>query len=399
MKQRFIFCFYICVGILGYSALGIAANNVAQPPLFDSLKQFDPVIWETSPAKFIPMHVKFGFKWTSLTDHTTSRSSMRLTFLEYPLYESTARFNNDRLEEVTLLLFSRGDAKTDLGQKEFDELVKQIEASLDGWLHVNGIDAPLSSNTLDTKRKAWFKFPLRVDLETNFTKNAVDEMTGKRKPRAEFIRLVITAYDGKQNITDLVKPNPQSSAQPAAVKRTELKDHIKHKEGGDVYLDGVPMVDQGAKGYCAVASAERVMRFYGLDFDQNELAKIANSRTMGGTSQMEMYEALKKLGRQFSFTVRELQRGNDKVKLMRQITDSVDKGAPLLWGVALGIVDETPKLPQANGGHMRLIIGYNKNTSEVIYTDSWGAGHEFKRMLLQHAFLITTGIYSILPNS
>ena len=399
MKQRFIFYFYICLGISGHPILGPAANDAAQPPLFNSLIQLDPTIWETSPSKFEPLHTKFKFKWVSATDHETMRSSSRLDFLEYRLYECIARFREDRLAEVTLLIFSRGDAKKDLGQKEFDELTKQVESSLDAWLGAKGMDAPLPGNALETKRKAWFKFPLRVDLETNFTRNAVDEMTGRRKPRAEFVRLVFTPYDGKQNTADLVKPNSQSSAQPMAVKRTELKERIKHEEWGDVYLDGVPMVDQGAKGYCAVASVERVMRFYGLDFDQNELAKMANSKTIGGTSQVEMFDALKKLGRRFSFTVRELQRGNDKTKLMRQVTDSVDKGAPLLWGVALGIVDETPKLPQANGGHMRLIIGYNKDASEIIYTDSWGAGHEFKRMLLHHAFAITTGLYSILPNS
>lgn len=37
----------------------------------------------------------------------------------------------------------------------------------------------------------------------------------------------------------------------------------------------------------------------------------------------------------------------------------------------LGIVHE--KKAQAGlGGHMRLIIGYNVKTSEMIYSDSWG---------------------------
>ena len=46
---------------------------------------------------------------------------------------------------------------------------------------------------------------------------------------------------------------------------------------------------------------------------------------------------------------------------------------------------------------MRLIIGYNRTTSEVIYTDTWGAGHEFKRMDLKDAMSVTTALYTIEP--
>jgi hypothetical protein len=46
---------------------------------------------------------------------------------------------------------------------------------------------------------------------------------------------------------------------------------------------------------------------------------------------------------------------------------------------------------------MRLIIGYNLKTSEVIFTDSWGAGHEQKRMAMDDAWTITNGLSSIEP--
>ena len=275
---------------------------------------------------------------------------------------------------------------------------------------------------------------------------------GNRRFRTEFVRLIITPYDGKQDAAQLVKPNFQH-AQPTAVKRTALKERVKHEANGDLYLDGVPMVDQGRKGYCVNATVERVMRYYGLDIDQNELAKAANTLTEGGTSPEGMCKALKKLGGQLSLVVRELKsfdlrdffketdsynklakrekremipvpqsgwipvgeiyqrmdpgilrevrlrKGNEKTKFVADITDLIEKGAPALWSVTLGMVTETPDLPQARGGHMRLIIGYNKKTSEVIYTDSWGAGHEFKRMPLDDAFFITDGLYSIMPGS
>jgi hypothetical protein len=79
------------------------------------------------------------------------------------------------------------------------------------------------------------------------------------------------------------------------------------------------------------------------------------------------------------------------------VKDKINNGYPVLWGVQLGIVDEKPELPQAAGGHLRLIIGYNTRNSEILYSDSWGAGHEMKRMKMDAAYAITTGMYTIEP--
>ena len=46
---------------------------------------------------------------------------------------------------------------------------------------------------------------------------------------------------------------------------------------------------------------------------------------------------------------------------------------------------------------MRLIIGYNTATKEIVYSDSWGMGHEQKRMPLADAWTITNGLYSLQP--
>ena len=81
----------------------------------------------------------------------------------------------------------------------------------------------------------------------------------------------------------------------------------------------------------------------------------------------------------------------------REVARSVDSGVPLLWSVHLGIVPEKPELPQANGGHMRLIIGYNTKTQEILYTDSWGEGHELKHMKADDAWTITSTLLVIEP--
>ena len=49
------------------------------------------------------------------------------------------------------------------------------------------------------------------------------------------------------------------------------------------------------------------------------------------------------------------------------------------------------------GGHMRLIIGYNSETKEILYSDSWGRGHELKRWPLKYAYITSTGLYDVVP--
>ena len=87
----------------------------------------------------------------------------------------------------------------------------------------------------------------------------------------------------------------------------------------------------------------------------------------------------------------------DYGKFQRDIERSIDSGIPLLWSVQLGLVPEKG-IPQGTfGGHMRLIIGYDDATREILYSDSWGLGHEEKRMPMDDAWTITTGLFTLQP--
>ena len=83
-------------------------------------------------------------------------------------------------------------------------------------------------------------------------------------------------------------------------------------------------------------------------------------------------------------------------KFKKDVRDQVAKGIPLFWGVRLGIYPE-PGIPQTAGGHMRLIIGYNDKKNEILYTDSWGAGHELKRMPVEWAWTISRCLMFLKP--
>ena len=46
---------------------------------------------------------------------------------------------------------------------------------------------------------------------------------------------------------------------------------------------------------------------------------------------------------------------------------------------------------------MRLIVGYNEKDNKIIFSDSWGAGHEQKIIDAHYAYLATSGLFSLKP--
>jgi hypothetical protein len=209
---------------------------------------------------------------------------------------------------------------------------------------------------------------------------------------------------------------------------------------GDVEVTGVPMRNQGEKGYCVAASCERLFRYLGQPCDMDELAIVCGTDAEQGTSPSVMYSSLTKIDQRYNMRLKllfipqgfglgpamknetELERAQ-KASLPKLVQEHIDAGLPLLWGVILppgqsGTSSDTeddkrpmtppfritPPFPVRPDpvpdgvGHMRLIIGYNSKTNALIYTDSWGASHERKVMRMGEATDMTTAIFSMSPN-
>ena len=79
----------------------------------------------------------------------------------------------------------------------------------------------------------------------------------------------------------------------------------------------------------------------------------------------------------------------------RAIVESIDAKAPLVWSVILGFLKEERLEIRRGSGHMRVIVGYNPNTEEVLYSDSWGDRHKVKRMKVDDAYMITSSLWSV----
>lgn len=253
---------------------------------------------------------------------------------------------------------------------------------------------------------------------------------------------------------------------PLDERWARLVDHSSHGGGGDgskddlppgvfpgdVYLSGIPMINQGQSAYCAVASAARVLQNYGIDMTMEDMADLAGTSETCGTNPRRWADALGRVANSHGLELktvaevtetehslqqllydynqtardmgyeelytwdyanafvsnyakfdldreyavqREVMLSNGRAcdAFEKNVTERIDESDPLFWTVTLGNVPEKGVREGEFGSHMRLIIGYNEERGEILYSDSWGEGHELKRMDGQDALSITRGMY------
>lgn len=403
-----------------------------------------PDLWGRTPEQLAEPLKAWRFQWTSTVRDTARTDAPGLSLSRHPLTEALFRFQNGQLTAANLLYYSRGTAES-LSEKNFDALLVGLREDLTTLTGAQPQPRPANlASAVRMEGLLWETPASQFLLEWSVTR----ESRTKGIPfRAEFIRLTVSPKSTQTLAIGQVAPTNMAKA---ALAKFNGRDHIEKRPTGDVLLKDLPMVDQGQKGYCVVATVERVMRYYGVPVDQDELAQIANSDAAGGTSVNAMIASLNKLTARlrvkvktlFTMDIREfldvmtdynraakkekveqvnlggqiidadecfrtvkpelyrevrLKKATDRGKFQREIQRSIDEGLPLLWSVRLGLVQEKELLPQVFGGHMRLITGYNTKTNEIIYSDSWGLGHEEKRMPLDDAWTITMGLNSLSP--
>jgi len=437
MKTRSLFA--LCLWI----SLAFAHGEKTPPPpapIDGILLKSD--LWTQGAPELEAAGGPLGFEWTSAAKDSARSVKPGLTLGGQSLSEVLIRLRDGKVSGATVIFFSRGDAG-ELREKEFEKLLENLKSSVTALAGKPPVDRGKdATSAVKAEGLVWDTPSAKYVMEWSVTKESKTKMIPFR---AEFVRLNILPPGAEERAIG----SEGAGGSRQAVKKFVGRDHIVRVAGGDVKLKDVPMVDQGQKGYCVVASVERVMRYYGADVDQHELAQIANSDAANGTSVDAMIASLKKLTSRLGVKIRSLYDWNindflkmvddynraakrakaseivlgnrvidvDEVfakmkpeiyrdvrlkkaadfgKFQREIQRSIDEGVPLLWSVRLGLVTEK-EIPQAFGGHMRLITGYNTTTGEILYSDSWGMGHEEKRMPAADAWTITMGLNSLQP--
>lgn len=307
-------------------------------------------------------------------------------------------------------IYNKGDDKTRLDRKEFNNLLKEIREQLGEAFGTPGKSVVTNARDAGVKMKTW-----RWKWEHGVALLQAHDTKEKGKYKSEFIRLLIQSPDKMDEDDEIVR-------------RSGLKDNVKKEANGDIWIDGIPMVDQGDKGYCLPATVARIFAYYGEDgVDQHALASICDTSALGGTSTIAMYESLKKIGGKYAMRIEMFDEPEalDLEKVIKKYNSQArKKGLPLcsrttimenpesldkkLWDEALQIkngamrkwlrpikknINQGMPLLWVIPGHMRMIIGYNEKEKTIYYSDTWGEGHEKKLMSMKEAYLMTLQMY------
>ncbi|MGI6087161.1 MAG: C39 family peptidase [Kiritimatiellia bacterium] len=191
--------------------------------------------------------------------------------------------------------------------------------------------------------------------------------------------------------------------------QTELQTRILRRENGDVVITGIPMIDQGDKGYCVPSTWARYLRYMGIPADEYMLANAAGTTKGGGTHLSQMLVAVNQLVKQNRRSIKTLT-GRITVD---QVARYINKGLPLMWGMyvvgpftgygypAERMAEQSPEAWSASlkearraaksikvdtsKGHTTMIIGYNAQTGEIAISDSWGLRHAEKWHTIEEA--------------
>jgi hypothetical protein len=197
---------------------------------------------------------------------------------------------------------------------------------------------------------------------------------------------------------------------PEDIVRARVKANVETRPGGDVVINDLLMVDQGPKGYCVPATAERAMRHLDVPADMYVLAMAGNTSFGGGTSVSTLLEGV---GRDIKRTGRTFDSWGGEIKL-RELAKHIDKGVPVIWALystkefndtankrtterktvddwagwktrvtAEAAANSLPK--DTEKGHVVLIMGYNKETGEIAFSDSWGERYKERWITITEA--------------
>ncbi len=430
---------------------------------FDALGYFrDPAAWSKAPDAFLIENRPYGFRFLD-AERTTAASTERgkIVFGRFAVYETRVFWKDSAIRRVEVSIYNKGDAEGFVTKEAFESTVRDLSEFIarDFGAPEHAPDAKPAPRKV-VKRLLWKGRSPLLQLEWAYVEPHTDRETGFRVAYApEYIRVVVVPKTG-QAVADNASLTGRSMLVKAKSLR-QLRENIVRNSKGDVVIENVPMVDQGQKGYCAAASAERILRYFGLDVDQHQVAQLAETSARGGTSIEGIVEAVTAIGKSYSLdqknliasdagktfqesqTFRDLKdynaaakrakkpqvdwqdytfghtvdvsaiwkaldpevllesrlrRNQDFTKFLGYVKTHVDAGVPLFWSCLVGLYPEVPDIG-ANGvfGHMRLVIGYNARTHEILYSDSWGPNHALKRMPEKQAWAMTKGLLVLKP--
>lgn len=358
-------------------------NQALNFPLFSA----DADLWDESPAAIA---ARLGLKPESTTP---GAETWRIypgeprSALDAPAYMLALRSEEGRATEITVMFTNRGDHpafnRPDGTRFASPSAIKTFET-----------DLARDFQTIRTRLTSILPPAAAMEVPHALRRARPGDLALFSAGRHFFL---LHARPGDL-ISLRVLPSVQTST--ARISDDQLRQRwrslVTRRENGDVVLDRIPMVDQGPKGYCVPATFERLLRYAGIPADLYELASIGGTEHGGGTHVPAMIEGL---GR----TVRQANRRLESARIKPSpatLSRFIDEGRPVLWALsstpdfnalATAYTKARPAAPDAlrayveqhrrlgrelkyepASAHLCLLIGYNRITGELAFSDSWG---------------------------
>ncbi|MEY4487856.1 MAG: hypothetical protein RIQ79_364 [Verrucomicrobiota bacterium] len=346
----------------------------------------DGSLWDDEPAA---VAARLRLRPESVTSGAESwryYASPAVTVLGVPAYMLALRSEDGRLADFTVMFTNRGDFPAFARRGRRAEISKAEIAEF----------GAVMLRDFSSARKALVAAMPGAELA--LTPALRREYPGELAVFGAGDHVLVLQVLSEQMLTLRVRPSTRSAASRLSDDqlRQRLKARVTRRENGDVVIDQIPMVNQGPKGYCVPATFERMLRYAGIPADMYELAAQGGTGFGGGTNVDELVDAL---GR----TVRQAGRRLESFRVEpapAALAKYIDEGRPVLWSLASTpefnefantYSDSRPeataalkewaalrKSPSAGlsrdpqASHLCLLIGYNRTTGELAFSDSWG---------------------------
>ena len=289
------------------------------------------------------------------------------------VYQTKVRAGENGVEEIEFVFANKGDSVTK-GDKQKAQ-VRKFQQKLQE-------DAKTARKKLTD---AFGKPKAHGDDSEWSLKEAKIVLTVSRK---EFMKLTIASPQTGTKQSQVTERRKVRST----IKEKKFTENVSKNDFGDVFIENIPMVNQGGKGYCGPATVERCLLYYGIEgYDMHELAELFETNKGGGTRMSQIIGDTGKIVRKYGV---ELSREKCRLKGIRQ---AIDNGYPIFrllftddnvegrmnlvtrerqgqklaqWKKTLSKLPALKKAKLSN--HFNLVVGYNEKTEEVGISDSWG---------------------------
>ncbi|MCK5801973.1 MAG: C39 family peptidase [Lentisphaeria bacterium] len=314
-----------------------------------------------------------------------------ITLFGYPVVAMVAVFDAGRLAEFRFDYWNKGDGDIDdkydnrkarlekSGKRDYEALYNSLRK---GGVKFKRGGAPKSSVSKVRAKRSWFRagpttvafLPMKGEYYTVGLQSSEYLLTKEEAPKEK--------KKGGRSLRE--------KARKDVVRIGSEEEAGKHPgvvKVGDVFMV-VPMVDQGPKGYCGPATLARIVQYYGRDTTMNEMAAMMETMGAQGTLLREIRDATRKVTRKLHMSFKEEKllkknRRDDRRYIDKWVEKCIVKyastGSPIFWTV--------PK-------HLRLIVGYNARTREILYSDSWGKPG-YDRMSYDQCAKLTEALFII----